>query len=472
MDDNQHEVLTRATKEILLDKEEEDGDFVPEEKPSQVLEKQLKNFTILLFMIAGTTGVITSTLYPNTFYLKDIISAEAYEITMFRSISSLPWSIKPFIGYVEDVIYPFTYRIKSWIVISCFVSITGCSLIGFLKPKTTEMTWFFFMINFAGVMQDVIAQGLTVIILNLHKSKAEAIARENRAITKEIILQTEKGTEIGKKVYGNYVLGRFILRTTATFVGGVLSKKIDFYLFYAAISVVQVLMLFYVLFIFKEDSKKSLISSELNFLKNIKGFWGAISGLDTLLPLIITVVILITPNISDPGTYILVNIKKWKPFDLSLATLISGIFYYLSMMFVLNKAKGLKLPYMMLIAVVASNITNVISFQFTIYDVLHYGSLFSLYVVNYFCSTLSVDFLLIPIVGRFSLKCPKGIESFGVTALAAIVNFSGMSAGVLGSKVLQHFHVEKDQYENLIYPTEISFGYGLFALALLPIFAK
>jgi hypothetical protein len=185
-----------------------------------------------------------------------------------------------------------------------------------------------------------------------------------------------------------------------------------------------------------------------------------------------TVLLLITPNISDPGTFILVNIKHWKPFDLSTATLVAGVFYYLSMMFVLNKAKGLKLPYMMLMAAIASNVTNLISFQFTVYEMLQYGSLFTLYVVNYFCSTLSVDFMLIPIVGRFSLKCPKGIESFGVTALAAIVNFSGMTAGVLGSKVLQHFHVEKDQYENLIYPTEISFGYGLFALALLPIFAK
>lgn len=472
MDENQHEALNRATKEILIDKEEMEGGFVPEDKPSEVIEKQLKNLTILLFMIAGTTGVITSTLYPNTFYLKDIIEAEAYEITMFRSISALPWSIKPLIGYVEDVIYPFTYRIKSWIVLSCFVSITGCSLIGYLQPKTTQMTYLFFMINFAGVMQDVIAQGLTVIILNLHKSKAEAVARENRAVTKEILLQTEKGGEVGKKVYGNYILGRFILRTTSTFVGGILSKKIDFYLFYVAISTVQVLMLVYVVFIFKEESKGALISKELNFIKNIKGFLGAILGLDTLLPLIIMVVILITPNISDPGTYILVNIKHWQPFDLSTATLVGGILYYLSSMFVLNKVKGLKLPYMLFIAAVASNAKNIVAFQYTVYDVLHYGSLFTLYLADYFCSTLSVDFLLIPIVGRFSTKCPKGIESFGVTALAAIANFSGVSAGVLGSKLLQHFHVEKDQYENLIYPTEISFGYGLFALALLPIFAK
>jgi hypothetical protein len=156
-------------------------------------------------------------------------------------------------------------------------------------------------------------------------------------------------------------------------------------------------MLFYVIFIFKE----------LSFIKNIKGFWGAISGLDTSLPLIMTILVIITPSLIDPGTYILVDIKKWKPFDLSLATLIGGILYCISMMFVLNKVKGLKLPYMMFMSVIASNISNQISFQFTVYDMLTYSTLFTLYLAHYFCSTLTVDFFLIPIVGRFSLKCPK-----------------------------------------------------------------
>lgn len=373
---------------------------------------------------------------------------------------------------MEDVLAPFHYRLKAWVIIASLFSTATSATIYLLQPELNKFAILYSVINFAAVMHDVIAQGLTVIILNLHKSLAESKARISDSSTQEILLEGEKGTTQGKKAYGNYVMLRFILRTSSTFLGGLLSEKIHMKYFYAIIGILQILIVFYTLIFVYEERRPSVVSAEFSFTRNISSFWNAIVGKDTMMPIILMIMICIGPNIQDPGTFILNDAedltKRWSLIDFSLNAMIAGVFYFIFMMFAINKAKNLSFSTQILVASVANNIQNFLVFRFVFFDELGFFEMFGLTALIAIASSMTNDILLIPIVARFSLKCPAGIESFGITTIAALLNFSAAAAGVIGGKILSTFHVEKGHYENYYIPITIAFGYGLFTLILTP----
>ena len=103
-------------------------------------------------MIAFSVGMVAITVYPNLHYVKDILHATPDQNSTFKSLGSIAWSIKPIIGYLEDQVNPFYFRIKSWLALGCMMSIGMCSYIFVSSPSIGLFTVMFGIVNLAAVM--------------------------------------------------------------------------------------------------------------------------------------------------------------------------------------------------------------------------------------------------------------------------------------------------------------------------------
>lgn len=215
-----------------------------------------------------------------------------------------------------------------------------------------------------------------------------------------------------------------------------------------------------------------MLPSEGNLISNFKKFGKTIFGADTFWPIVLIVLIKIVPDISDAGTYILNDEMGWEGFDLSLNNMVTGVGYYLMMLYLVNKAKNLSFKYQAAIAASANVLAILTTFRFLFYEEFTYMSMFIVTIVNNFMSQLNTDLLLIGVVARFSVKCPKGIESFGIVSIAAILNFSGTAGLMFGARLMKYYGIKKGHYENLGPPTLITYICSLFVLLLTPILGR
>ena len=99
------------------------------------MEKQVKSLSALIFTLSFASGVTMFLLYPKLFHIKDVLKAEAYEYTVFKSIVSIPWVIKPVVGYIEDVTFVGGYRIKFWLCLASVFSLAATTAIYFTKSN-------------------------------------------------------------------------------------------------------------------------------------------------------------------------------------------------------------------------------------------------------------------------------------------------------------------------------------------------
>lgn len=441
-------------------------DKEPEElKSKEEIKTQIRSLTVLIYLIAASSGALMTTLYPNTNYFENIIKADPSEFVNFKSVSSLPWSFKPIIAYMEDTVRPCGRRVKAWMSVAAIINIC-CSLgVSIFLPKNWVFTGLFFGITLATVMTDVIAQGLTVILLNLHKALGEAEAIETDPHdSKAIQVASEKGEEYGKRIYGYYTIARFVFRTILTFVGGIYAESINLNVFYIVVACFQTVILLYVLVQFKEPPPPT--GEQKTLVQNFKEFKNVITARETLFPIILMIISYLSPSYVDVGPFVLKSKLEWSFKKISLNKLISGVLYFFVMMELIKKAKKLKFSTQMYISLMAIVLRNLFAFSYVIYDDLGQVGMYISQIISTFWENLGIDLILISVVARFSAKCPKGIESFGVTSIAAVLNLANTGGGYLGGITLNAFGITNKDYSNLIYPLLITFVYGQVSMLL------
>jgi len=446
--------------------------LISQEASVDSLSRQIRWLRLLTYIIAVGTGVMHVTHYPNLFYVKDILKADPGEYTFFNSMASIAWTVKPILAYCEDMVAPFHYRVKSWVGLAasmvCLLSI-GVSL---SHPTLGMFTVIYGAVNSSAVLMDILAQSLTVTILDLHRSLGETKAMQEDLSPSDIKKAGQAEIAEGKKLYGNYVMARFIIRASSTFIGGLLAKTIRMQSFFIGIAAVQLPVLFFVFFIFKEQRRDYVISPNFHLINNILSFWRSITAKPILFPLLLGLVILLCPDVKDAGTYILTDILHWSSAQVSGAGMCASIIYFIFMLYTINKAKSLGFMLQLFIGATASTINSMMMFRFIFLEGLDFTAMFGLTLVAAFTYNLTTDMVLIPIVARYSTLCPKGIEGFGVTSIAAIVNSSNTISGLFGAKLLSIYKVSKSNYDNLYIPVTMSCAQALLGMLLTPLLGK
>jgi MFS family permease len=78
--------------------------------------RRLMVFFALVYLVEGTGQISGLIAQPLTFYLKQVHSWSALDVTSFLAIFNFPWIIKPVYGVLSDLVPLFGYRRKSYLI--------------------------------------------------------------------------------------------------------------------------------------------------------------------------------------------------------------------------------------------------------------------------------------------------------------------------------------------------------------------
>ena len=108
-------------------------------------------------------------------FLANTLKLPADQTTYFDAKMSLFWAIKPIYGWLTDSFYPFTYRVKPYIIAMSLMNALSCFFVCFGKflldvPETTyDIFWYSNCFkNTAVAFIDAMAEGITAINTKLH----------------------------------------------------------------------------------------------------------------------------------------------------------------------------------------------------------------------------------------------------------------------------------------------------------------
>lgn len=442
------------------------------EESLENLAKQIRNYTIIVYSVAFATGVLQLAYYPNFYYFKDELKQPPNVYIRISAFVSYPWTIKPLFGFIEDWIMLLGYKAKIWLILSCIISACVSALLFISSPDPFEFTVLYLMINVGIVISDVMAQGLSVVIISLKKAHAEQLARSQKRRNTLMNLDIEESVTEGKKIFGNYTTLRFIIRTLGKFIGGVLAKTIRFGTVFAVIGSAQVIVMAIVIVVPEERKHKWLNNDAGSLCQKILSFFKSISTKTIILAFVLVVLTRICPNVTDVGDFILTDEMKWTPFELSFNLFIAGIVYFVAMIYLVNLASKMKFMTKMYYGACSFVFMNYLMYRFVFYENISFGPMYLLTIISTFASNFSSEIMMIAFIGRYSTVVPKGMESFCVAAVISLMNFSGIQGGTMGAALLSHYGVKKGTYENLVYPVAISFGYSVLALLTTPFLGK
>lgn len=468
------EEIERRVSSVVIENMAEVKEADPElvNQPIEVLESKIRGYTWMIYAIGVMTGITSFAALPNFYYFKDVLKENPDVYMKAINLASLPWSLKPISGYLQDSINLGGYRSKGWILFATLLAALVSVKFFLQAPSVSSFTYLFFLLTLGAVIGDGLAAGLSVMIIGLKKAHAEALGRQNGNRESAILRSIEKSETEGKKIYGNYTLLRFMIRNVVKFAGGVLAETFTINMVYGVIGVVEISVLLFVLVVPEVKEVKWINEEAGNIFTLFKLFLKSIFRKDILAPFGLALLVALSPTVPDTGDYIVTDELGWSPLIMSINTLAASLIYFVGMLYIVNFAENLSFRNKMFIGAVSALLANFVLYRFTIYESFSFVPMFTIHIVQTIFQNLNAEFFIIALVARYSNYCPKGMESFSIAALNALINFCGLQGSLISAEILEYYHIEKGNYYNLIYPVAISFGCSVITLLLSPVLGK
>ena len=435
----------------------------------------LKHYSRMMYLISSNSGWFNYSDRINFNFIANTLKLGPGAKTHFDADMGVCWSIKPLYGWSSDSIYPFTYRVKPYVVLMSALNAAACAFICFgnyfvgLDVPTFDMIWYAnFMLNISVAFIDALAEGISAINTKLEQ-KIKTLKEVEKRETGNVL--ADEGEDNEMKAFGNFNLIRGLLRAVMGVFGGVTAETFSIQIAYMIMGIYPIVLILYTLFIFREASKRKWTAQISHIIKGVKALGKILIKPFILLPALYMYLNMTLPP-SSGGTYDYLLVKKGglSIAELSVIDNVASIIYYFIFLIVLNKMKGVALWKLFLIAGVANNFSYLLQFPFFFSESLHPwvlgGFRFTLGLFN----SLAVDLLLMPMVGRISKYLPEGFESTGVVVVVSGLNFCSVIQGNLGGNQITKYGIKDGYYQRAMPVYVLNFAIQLGIYALSPLF--
>lgn len=452
------------------------------------LNLELSLLRLTLYTLAVSVGLRDIFILPLMKTIREDMGEPPAVFLSFQSTTALPWSAKPLLACVQDLTFikgGRVDRVRLYVGMAT-VATMGCAIFChlFSSLNLTYLTGLFFILTGGAVIEDCIGQSLTVRLMRLYilRDKVMGFDPDNKKVKESTIetasldlsvadsqksskvesseeAQREDGETEGKKVYGYYVTIRFGVRRLSYFLGGLLANDIPLQHFFAVFAGVKIIYFSFLLL------KYNLIDTRrdqgTSFWESFKQIIKIIVSKPILLPTILSIIVLSTPNLMESGNYIVQSKYGWSKLKLSINSLISSILYFFAIMVIIKNMKKLPMMAQLGLGAFAIIFCSAMMFRFT-FEMKEWV-VYATHIVYGFFSYLQMDMFLIPIIARLSEKCPKGLEGFAITLIAAIIVSSIIISGYLGAADLNYFDITDKDYSNFDKVCQVALAYSLVA---------
>ena len=138
----------------------------------------LKRNKLSYLIISFTQGISTLVDLAVTYFLKDEMNLQPYEMSRVFAFIMIPWVLKPILGLITDLVPLFGYRRKTYLIICGLISVLCWIYMGLWANTFTPIILSLFFISFSICFASVIGEA---IIVELSKIKVSDEGNSNEA---------------------------------------------------------------------------------------------------------------------------------------------------------------------------------------------------------------------------------------------------------------------------------------------------
>lgn len=358
---------------------------------------------------------------------KDVLKMEPSAIQFATGILSIPWCIKPVIGFVLDRVLQ---RYRSSSIIFIFTSLIMIVLLTILS-HFSHSAYVFYVANFCFIICVVALNIVSEYLLCLttqKESKESGSAKNNFPIY--------FGPRGLGSLVGNFFGGRILEHHPSSFVFFITSFIPIFILFLAMIHQEPK--------VGSSPPEKRPIREELKVLANL------LSKSELLLLVTCIGLINICPNFDSISNYYLTESMSFSTNDLADLSTISAAFYILGLIFYYRWLLGVSAKKLFLFSNVLLWFGNVSFMALVLHWVQAWGinpKIFCL--ANYGIYSFIAELNMMPVFAIWTAHVPPGLEATSITLFTGIINLTNNLGNYTGTAVSWIIGVSSKNIERL-----------------------
>lgn len=133
-------------------------------------------FLLLMFVVqCFINGIVFMTIIDSMFPLLKSMGVDPSHLQILRTLAMAPWSLKPLMGVVSDIVSLGRYHKRYWMILSCGVGIVGASILTTGTRDTIVLVMMFFCVNFQASFCDLLLEGKYAELMNADKKTGSNI---------------------------------------------------------------------------------------------------------------------------------------------------------------------------------------------------------------------------------------------------------------------------------------------------------
>ncbi len=445
----------------------------PEDKEMKEIKQTIKTYRQMFLFLTFTSATLAFSGLPQVNYIKNELHATPAEMIIFSTTTRLGAFLKPLMGHVLDKYSICGYKIKSYTLIYAI----GSSLVYLsIAFYSTNIFVLCFQVSLTVILDCTggdLAQGMTAITLKYQKKLKELESSKSK---------THEGANFGYlQVMGNFI------RTLCTFIGGFYGTELAFPTVYLILSGFPILLSLYSICCFSEQRKIDLKPTKKEGEEAVpvpqagKSLFQNVGTVKDILlsdglrfPVILLIITLLIPTYGDFFIFLLTDkdFAGWNFKDLAISNLVTGLIYGLLMGMLLSQLSKLPFPRLMLVGSGAYSITSLFFLSLPYSNHFSFSEIFALNVAGSVTGGVGSDSMIISIMGRFSTKCPKGLENLGIATIATLIILAGIISGYASSPLVVAFDIKEGSYSNVRVPMMITVGCRMLVFFFVPLLVR
>jgi MFS family permease len=356
------------------------------------------NILYILFALTYfNQGINNLASQPLYFYLRENLGLSVPTIMWLGSLSTLPWMVKPVYGWISDSFPLFSYKRKSYIILSCIISVGILFFIGISPILSLPLLMSLIVLeSLGGAFDDVCIDGIMV----------------------------ERGKELNET--GRFQSIQWGALYTAQILtgisGGYIAQHYNYKTAYLIIAIFP-LLISYFAFRYPEpkaESKKSSLGL---------GSWlKALSRRQFLLSALFLFCLWFSPSIGTPLMDKMRNGLHFSKIWIGWLETIGAVCSLMGALLYFKFSKGINIKKWLIWGTLLSAISTFAYLYLTRSTVLWYTLLFG----------VSGSFIQLILLDYMARACPDGTEATTFALLCSVVNFGTFCSKLAGGALFKY----------------------------------
>lgn len=260
----------------------------------------------------------------------------------------------------------------------------------------------------------------------------------------------ENSPQNDKKFYGNLSNIRDFVINVTSFLGSYLILEIETIKpFYALQAVISSTLIFYCVLVFEEERKPKVFPGVFQVANKVKKVFRYVLHPSVILPFSYLWLNNMIPSGGSASAYLLMARGGWTLATFGFETIAFGVVYVMVLVYIVNYLRYIPLEWVFILygATIAGD--AMYNFLVLYCSEVNFYLLFLINFLNSLIGSAVSELALISLIGKFSMICPDGLESTGISILVALDSIFIMISGQFDILLISHYGIKAGYYDRL-----------------------